>query len=308
MSTQNISTISGDGVFFKFREIEYDEIKNSKEVDYVRKLKNNGIDGFVVKSVLSDEEVKSVKDYIETIPDEELLNFPAGKIYPAVFSTINGAHDGFGKYYHALNSYNSKVASGNTPLSMLTQRLEDFFLNTANSYQVKVPRNTLNNQLVAASTFRFFVPGAGNLHVHCGHSHQPRDNGAQLQKPVNESEAKFYDILPADFDYHPQLSYFLVLQNPEAGGELTVYDLLWDERITKDYPENNEFLIDPNGEKLYLKDLKSFAIRPMAGDILVFSGGPIWHRVEEVKGSIPRITFGGFVNFTKDDKAMYYWS
>jgi len=307
MLTNNVPTISGDGIFFKFREIDYSDIKKSKEVDYVRQLKNNAIDGFVVKDVLKPDELKSVKDYLETVSDEEKLNFPAGKIYPAVFSTINGASDGFKKYYDSLNSYNNRVAA-DSPLNLLTERLAEFFKNTANSYDTRVPRNRLNNQLVAASTFRFFLPGAGNLHVHCGHSHQPKDNGAHLSKTVSESEAKFYDILPTDFDYHPQLSYFLVLQNSEEGGELTVYDLLWDERITKDYPENNEFLIDPNGQRLYLKDLRAFAIKPKAGDVLVFSGGPIWHRVEEVKGNIPRITFGGFINFTKDDKAIYYWS
>ncbi len=289
-------------------EIGYDAVRGSKEIDYIKRLKEKSLDGFVVKGVLNTDELKLVKDYVETIPEEERIGFPAGKIYPAMFSTINGTKGGFKKYFDSLDSYNKKIQTADSPLSLLTQRMDEFFKNTGNSYNVRVPRNTRDNKLVAASSVRFFVPGTGNLHVHCGHSHQPSKNTKQSPPPATEDEIRFYDILPDDFANLPQLSYFMVLQNPEEGGELTVYDLLWDERITKDYPENNEFLIDPNGNRLYLNDLKSFAIRPMPGDVLVFSGGPIWHRVEEVKGSLPRITFGGFVNFTKDDSGIYYWS
>jgi hapalindole-type alkaloid chlorinase len=307
MAADNSSTITGQSSFFKFMEIEYDDIKKNQQIDYIRELKEEHIDGFVAKHVFSASEVSSIKNYLKTLPEGELLNFPAGKIFPAIFSTINGTKGGFKRYYNSLNLYNQKVNANNSPLNLLTDRMADFFKNTANSYVPRVPRNTWNNELVAASTIRFFIPGTGNLHVHCGHSHQPQPHERDA-KPTSEDDLRFYNILPADFASFPQLSYFLVLQNPEQGGELTVYDLLWDERITKDYPENNEFLIDPNGKKLYLTELNSFAINPKAGDVLVFSGGPIWHRVEEVKGNIPRITFGGFVNFSTDDKAIYYWS
>ena len=105
-----------------------------------------------------------------------------------------------------------------------------------------------------------------------------------------------------------QLSYFLVLQESEKGGELSIYDMLWDQVKRKENPENNEFVIDDKDNHIYLKDVESFAVKPKPGDILIFSGGPIWHRVEDIKGSIPRITFGGFLNFSKDNKELYYWS
>ena len=105
-----------------------------------------------------------------------------------------------------------------------------------------------------------------------------------------------------------QLSYFVVLQQPDAGGELTIYDMLWDKVKRKESPENNEFVIDDNDKPIYVKDVRSFAVKPQSGDILVFSGGPIWHRVEDIEGSVPRITFGGFLNFSNDNEEVYYWS
>jgi len=98
------------------------------------------------------------------------------------------------------------------------------------------------------------------------------------------------------------------MQNSESGGELTIYDMLWDNVKSKASPEENNYVIDEAGRDLYLKDVRSFSVRPKVGDILIFAGGPIWHRVENIKGTIPRITFGGFLNFSKDGKELFYWS
>jgi hypothetical protein len=135
----------------------------------------------------------------------------------------------------------------------------------------------------------------GGLHVHCG-------NLFQAQSMF------FYSLIKNDIDMDDQLSYFVVLQQSEVGGELTIYDMLWDKVKSKESPENNEFVIDDEGKHIYVNTLKSFAVKPKPGDILVFSGGPIWHRVEDIKGQNKRLTFGGFLNFSKDNKELYYWS
>ena len=105
-----------------------------------------------------------------------------------------------------------------------------------------------------------------------------------------------------------QLSYFLMIQHPHSGGELTIYDLLWDTVKRKETMENNDFVIDDNDNKIYIKDTRKFAVDPQPGDIVLFAGGPIWHRVEDIGGTIPRITLGGFLNFSKDNTELYYWS
>jgi hypothetical protein len=41
---------------------------------------------------------------------------------------------------------------------------------------------------------------------------------------------------------------------------------------------------------------------------VIFRGGPIWHRVEDIHGPLSRITFGGFLNITEDGKGIRYYS
>jgi hypothetical protein len=84
--------------------------------------------------------------------------------------------------------------------------------------------------------------------------------------------------------------------------------MTWKDVIGKATPTENESVIDAKGNTIYLKDVRQFTVKPLPGDILVFSGGPIWHRVENIKGDTPRITFGGFLNFSKDEKELFYWS
>ena len=49
-------------------------------------------------------------------------------------------------------------------------------------------------------------------------------------------------------------------------------------------------------------------IKPKPGDLLIFNGGSIWHKVEEIKGKSDRITFAGFLDMNKDKTKWIYWS
>jgi hypothetical protein len=74
--------------------------------------------------------------------------------------------------------------------------------------------------------------------------------------------------------------------------------------------EDNE-IIQPDGSKMYVennKDIIKDKIKPKKGDMILFQGGNIWHRVETVRGNIPRITFGGFIGISIDKTKFYYWS
>lgn len=281
----------GEEIFFNFEAIPYQDLVNSP-TDIVREVMDGKRDGFVATDVFNQEEVAQIKAALENLPQAELMDVVYGKIFPAPFAVINDSMESVENYFGKLKKFYA-MQQTDPALKLLNDRVDSFFRKVAKTYKVSVPINNRKHEAVAGGTARFFFPNKGGLHVHCGYSHQ---------------EVKFYYQITNDMDFMNQLSYFLVLQNSEVGGELTIYDMLWENIKKKDDPENNEYVIDGNGNRLYLTDVRSFAVRPQPGDILVFAGGPIWHRVENIKGTLPRITYGGFINFSKDKQEAFYWS
>lgn len=95
-----------------------------------------------------------------------------------------------------------------------------------------------------------------------------------------------------------QLSYFVTLQAPEKGGELEVYGL---EQADAEGLGAREFA------KL-LQGSGSMSFKPGSGDLIIFDGSRYYHRVAPSQGPRKRITMGGFLLVSRDDKTIYYWS
>lgn len=288
----NTERIYGEEIFFNFQEYDYATIDQHQ--DLVHQIQTGALHGFITKNVFSQEEVERVKSFVSELTDEDLMPTPSGKIFPFPFATITDTGERLDSYYDRLARLDSYISQKDA-VQAFSDRLGRFFATVGGNYKVSIPYNRIKDKPVAPGTFRLFYPGMGGLHVHCG-------NLFQTQSMF------FYSLIKNDIDMDGQLSYFVVLQQPEEGGELTIYDMLWDKVKRKESPENNEFVIDDEGNEIYVDTLKSFAVKPQPGDILVFSGGPIWHRVENIKGANKRITFGGFLNFSKDKKELYYYS
>lgn len=123
----------------------------------------------------------------------------------------------------------------------------------------------------------------------------------------------FYALWP-DFYKHlhqivnpaHQLSYFTLLQQPDSGGELSIFDFCWKEEIKK-IPDSLTRLTSADeifSDRMHCK----FPLSINEGDLIIFDGGEIWHRVEIVNGEKNRITFGGFLGLSKNDEIIYHWT
>ena len=49
-------------------------------------------------------------------------------------------------------------------------------------------------------------------------------------------------------------------------------------------------------------------IKPKPGELLIFNGGHIWHKVEDIKGKSDRITVGGFMDMSADKTKWLFWT
>lgn len=280
-----MKTIKGDKIFFNFIEIEYD----SEQMNgLMNKIFDGELDGFVVRNVLPQSKIKELIQKIDSIDDKEFLKASNGKLFPYPHASITDKEEKLDLYVQQNKKFNE------LPFNDLKQTIQDFFHKIKGRFTPDIPKVLNERGEAVYGNFRMFMPNMGGLFVHCGYLFQ-------------EEAPLYYDVVE-EMDKEGQLSYFMVLQYPEQGGELTIYDMLWPEIQKKDDFHNNEYVFNEDGEKVFLKNVESFSVRPEPGDILVFKGGPIWHRVEEIEGNRPRITFGGFINFSKDKKNFYYWS
>jgi hypothetical protein len=164
-------------------------------------------------------------------------------------------------------------------------RVEALFGAMSGGRPVAIPRSDAGAPYTPA-TIRVLPPGH-RIDLHCGLDFIRRARGAPVHALV---------------DYHLQLSYFALLQAPASGGELVLYDLPWSLEVVA----SGEIEGVPVGLAAAFAD--SEVVELGAGDLLLFNGGRIYHRVTEVGPGPRRITIGGFAALSKDHRTFHYWN
>ncbi|MEQ9319055.1 MAG: 2OG-Fe(II) oxygenase [Polyangiaceae bacterium] len=112
----------------------------------------------------------------------------------------------------------------------------------------------------------------------------------------------YRDLRDLRVDLDRQLSFFVVLEAPAAGGVLRVYDGPWRPLLDrlgpprKDAPEAPPETEEPESRE----------VAPVVGDLLVFPSGATIHEVTEVQDG-ERWTMGGFAAFAPAGDPLYAW-
>ncbi len=112
-----------------------------------------------------------------------------------------------------------------------------------------------------------------------------------------------YSDLNTKIGSESMMSYFLMLQTPERGGELRVHDIQ-DSELTSDDFFRGRLQVDHRLEA----GVQHEDVVPQAGDLLVFDGGRWVHEVLQVQGGRTRWTLGGFLAFSEDLDRILVWA
>jgi hypothetical protein len=279
---------------FSFKSVEI----NDQSIDELLKsLLEEKIHGIVIKNFLSDEEITTLKNKIQSIPIEQKTIINEGfRSYPLSFAQFSQ------KLEAGLMNVNDYLKIAHFVLSNqaaqlginITERLIKF-LSKSNIIKQVSPIIEKNSQKpLIPFNIRELLPGSGELIIHC--------------------ENLFFDEFPAFFKWlklmditDNKLSYFITVQNAEKGGELCCFDLSWQKVKKRISPTK---LLDETGEIIDLEKttIETFLLKPEEGDLLLFAGGNIWHRVLTVQGNKSRITIGGFIAETNMPGRYYIWS
>lgn len=282
------------GYFYDIRYIDPSEIVNYP--NGIKDIQDRKLDGLIIKQALSQDEVRTILHHIEEQKADIRTKVPSGYTFPRSFyeaelsiRSDNPIENNFREWEKWRAEFPQQFGID------IERKLSGIFQQMSGGKEVVILQGPRGIGCYIPITIRVYYPGFSGIPVHCGNSFEER-----LPNLYNDLTQKAYT--------KNQMSFFIQLQTPQRGGELTIYDLEWkhgqqatgETTIMLEDGREIDTAIEGTIEKFFMK------LRP--GDMLIFAAGEIWHRVERPLGTIDRVTAGGFLGFTKDGKSLTYWS
>jgi hypothetical protein len=175
------------------------------------------------------------------------------------------------------------------------KKIESIISQISGGAEIEIPQE--NSRYYTPATIRLVNPQTGGIPPHTG------------------SEFLYnagYDFFKNQADLADSMSYFLVIDKPESGGELVIYDLFLS-ATDKTQEDLLAFFLDV---KTKIDVCSQISLKPDVGDMIIFKGSTIMHKVANVEGTQKRLTIGGFLAFSHEErssgegehKKIYYWS
>lgn len=273
---------------FRFSELSFPELKSKNDV--FEKIYDKKLDGAIIKNFLSDKEVETFFKNLNACKNNltQKNNLDFGYTLGTSFQETG---DDLKKYYNHVGKVNEEI-NDLFGFDFNERLIKTFEKLTEQDIPVAVASSETGEDYLC-TTIRFMEPGKGGLpvHVHLGFF----DSGYKQPNMV-----KLKQII----DLAGELSFFIPLQYSESGGELKLFDLYYEnvpaplKKLHFDHPKVSRFV---NNRKIQL-------LKPNIGEMIIFNGGSIWHRVEPINGTKSRITIGGFANFATGRNKIILWS
>lgn len=253
----------------------------SDHPDVIERIYAADLDGVSIRGVFSPQEVEAAVQRLQVFSDE----FRDHGTTIMFGTALVGAADDRSDYFAGAPTINDRI-DGIFDRDF-TRRVAGVLSALGGGRPALVPVES--GQSYVPATVRTLPPGRGVMHAHT----------------ANEfcNSWGSYDHLREIAVMWNSLSYFVVAQAPDSGGNLVLYDLMWD-----DTPGDVlEASMGPERDAM-LERFGTVATDLAEGDMILFTGGRIWHRVEPVEGQRERVTIGGFAALSRDDEHVYFWS
>jgi hypothetical protein len=269
----------------------------TQEEASLARIRSGETNGYIFPDFLNADEVSRIKEGFRACSEEELIKIHAGfTSFPMSFAQFDQMQSAGilteEAYCSVARSFATDFSQrfGVDVLGKLRQKLQQLDA----QIELQIPLLGENRPFVPF-TFRELFPGEGKLKAHC--------------------ENLFFQEFPGFFERinrfsikKDQLSFFIVLEKAGEGGELTLYNLWWND----DQRRMTDVLVRVDAQEVIsIEDetrISRTKYHPEVGSLVLFSGGEIWHRVETIKANPARLTLGGFLSFSPDYSTLFCWS
>lgn len=260
-----------------------DAARTSEHPGYLDELLSRRIDGVTITGVFTPEESAAVVDALGDVDWTEIF---FGGVIGMALGMIWPEEPDRSRYLDETESSRKVIvdAFGFDP----HQRLQEVLGPMAGGRDLVPP----------TEDGRPYNPGQLRLWK-TGHRGLPAHVGNEFRRDLKDYAMKHMLTTTAVSDH---LSYFVVLQPPDVGGALSVYDVVWEQN---DASEDGR--VDERDDSSF-DDLPCLRLTPDAGDLILFGGGWRWHRVDPLTGERARVTYGGFCAPSLDGSAVHFWA
>jgi len=246
-------------------------------------VQNRLPDGVVVQGFLDEQELETAKNRITNSDCDIATVAPYGKIIGKKLTSRSGNFQELPLNEYLTNATNYRMLMPDVIGFDFEKRFRDV-CTVVFGEKVDVP--SIDGLSYIPAAVRCLFPDGGGIIAHVG----------------NEFIEKMPEILALHKIAKPynQLSFFLVVQLPEEGGNLVLYDATWEEtkEMNLSFAETSSIVKQKTRQQVKLKE----------GDLIIFAGGEIWHEVTPMNGGRDRITVGGFMAPSIEKDKWYFWS
>lgn len=268
--------------FFRLVQGPLAELRASGDV--IGRIVRREIDGVIARGVVDPSRAEAVVQALEggalAVPRRRFAReFEAFAIGPC----LDQAEHGTEAYFDAVPTFERAASEvlGNEVEANLAAALAAL----AEPRPIVTPRSAAGRSYGRFS-LRCLPPG-GLIPPHAENEH--------LLRPP-------YDDLRPQLDPQVILSFYLTLAPAETGGELAVHAFGFDELDRTSMRDRHSQVGDA------LAHRERFAMKPRAGDLLLFDGGRNFHQVLPVGGAANRWTMGGFVALSANGAQVLAWA
>lgn len=286
-----------DPVSAPMRLLEISAADAARHPDALRTLFDDGMDGLLLRGLFSPELMARVSRRIDSgLVPRRIMGDQAHLAHApyTIGQAIVGVADELDDYFADAAQQSSRIRTLFTGRVDFEATIAATLSALSGGLPVEVATGP-QGQPCPSATIRVLPEGAEiGAHVDNSFLHMPRAH--HLHRLV---------------DTRVQLSYFVPLSVPEAGGELMVYTLEWAAaRLFMPDVAKTSANVWLEGSDVFevVNQFESSVFAPAVGDLLVFDGGRHFHRVSKVVGPVPRRTIGGFMGLSKKHDGLYVWS
>lgn len=254
-----------------------------KYQDILSQICQEELQGIIIKQIFSKAEMQQLAKQVQL---QETGFYPTryGKTYGLSLSDIDGNKS---HYFEQARQFR-EILNQALPTGF-EATITNIFHQISGGRKITSPEE--NAEKYTPATVRFVPPNQPGIITHIDSEFTYSNNYSYLHQIANIPNC---------------LSYFIVVDKPLNGGELTLYEFYFDsEKLRIMETGRNQFIVQTK-QNLDNYPKKTFDLSE--GDLVVFKSSIIPHEIAYVSGQKTRITIGGFLAISHDQKSIYYWS